>query len=126
MEILGTVDRAEKLAFFRGTHVFSVPTAFPEPKGIFPLEAMASGVAVVEPRHGSFPEPIGAAGGGLLYEPDSAEDLAAKIGELLRNPELRRELGAKGRETVHARFSSRRMAEDTLSVYRKAAGDAVR
>ncbi len=125
VEILGTMDRAEKLAFLRGIDVFSVPTAFPEPKGIFLLEAMASGVPVVEPREGSFPELIGAAGGGLLYEPDSAEDLAAKLGELLRNPELRRELGARGREAVHARFSSRRMAEDTLAVYRKAAGNAV-
>jgi glycosyltransferase involved in cell wall biosynthesis len=125
VEIFGTVDREAKLAFFREVDVLSVPTVFPEPKGIFILEALASGVPVVQPAHGSFPELVAATGGGLLHEPRSAEDLARKLAEILRNAELRRELGAKGREAVHARFSSRRMAEETLSIYRKLATNGV-
>ena len=46
--------------------VLSVPTTYREPKGLYVLEALANGVPVVQPRHGSFPELIEATGGGLL------------------------------------------------------------
>ena len=40
----GAVDRAGKLAFLRSLDVLSVPATYDEPKGVFLLEAMASGV----------------------------------------------------------------------------------
>ena len=46
----------QKIEFLRGLDVFSVPTVYVEPKGLFLLEAMACGVPVVQPRHGAFPE----------------------------------------------------------------------
>ena len=125
VEVLGTVDRGEKLKLFSEIDVFSVPTEFPEPKGIFLLEAMASGVPVVQPRHGSFPELIEATGGGLLCEPGNPESLALALATLLRDGELRRELGRKGREGALEKFSSRRMAEETLGLYRKLIPDPV-
>ena len=125
VELFGTVDRQEKLAFLRGLDVFSVPTVSPEPKGLFVLEALASGVPVVQPRHGAFPELLEHTGGGLLHEPGDPADLAAKLRELLGSRERRLELGESGREAVHARFSSSRMAEDTLAVYRKVVGNGV-
>jgi glycosyltransferase involved in cell wall biosynthesis len=60
---------------------------------------------------------IEATGGGLLVEPDSPEDLARGLEELLRDPGLRRELGQRGREAVHARFDDRAEAEATVRVY---------
>ncbi len=119
LEVLGTVSRREKLELLRQFDVFSVPTVFPEPKGIFLLEAMASGVPVVEPRHGSFPELLGATGGGILHDPSSVEALAGALAVLLRDAELRRNLGRKGREGVLERFTSKCMAERTLELYRK-------
>jgi len=119
VEILGTLERADKLKFLREVDVLSVPTTFPEPKGIFLLEAWASGLAVVQPNHGSFPELLEATGAGLLHEPGNAEDLALKLAELLRDPVRRVELGQRGRASVEARFTSRRMAEDVLAIYRK-------
>ena len=50
--------------------MLSVPATYEEPKGIFLLEAMASGVPVVQPRRGAFPEIIESTGGGLIVEPD--------------------------------------------------------
>ena len=55
VEWLGEVDRAGKLALLDAIDVFTVPTAYPEAKGIYVLEAMARGVPVVQPAHGSFP-----------------------------------------------------------------------
>jgi glycosyltransferase involved in cell wall biosynthesis len=117
--LLGTVDRASKLEFFRGIDVFSVPTVHPEPKGNFLVEAFAAGVPAVEPAHGCLPELIGSAGGGLLCEPGSARDLATKLELLLRDPGLRTSLGESGRAAARERFTSRGMAESTAASYGK-------
>lgn len=116
-EHVGEVDRAGKLRFLQSLDVLSVPTVYRDPKGLFVLEALAGGVPVVQPRHGAFPEMIEATGGGLLVEPGSSEDLARGIGSLLRDPVLRRELGERGREAVHTRFSARSEAEATVRGY---------
>jgi len=118
-ERVGEVDREEKIRFLQSLDVLSVPTTYREPKGLFVLEALANGVPVVQPRHGAFPELIEATGGGLTVDPDSPEDLARGLGELLREPERRRELGRRGKEAVHARFHVRAEAESTLEVYRQ-------
>ena len=62
----GTVDREQKIAFLQSLDVFSVPTVYVEPKGLFLLEAMACGIPVVQPRHGAFPEMVEKTSGGVL------------------------------------------------------------
>ena len=54
------------------------------------LEAMARGVPVVQPAHGSFPELLGLTGGGVLVPPGDASALAYGIAELLRDEPRRR------------------------------------
>lgn len=117
-DYLGEIDRATKLDFLQSLHVLSVPTVYRDPKGRFVLEALASGVPVVQPRHGSFPELIEATGGGLLFEPGSAGALGAALGELLRDPDRRRVLGRTGREAVYNAHHAAVMAEGTMQVYR--------
>src|SRR5262249_43815200 len=48
-------DHAAKVRFYQSLDVLSVPTTYREPKGLYVLEALANGVPVVQPRHGSFP-----------------------------------------------------------------------
>jgi glycosyltransferase involved in cell wall biosynthesis len=118
---LGEVDRAAKLAMLDSIDVFTVPTAYPEPKGIYILEAMARGVPVVQPAHGSFPELLGLTGGGVLVPPGDASALAHTIAELLRDEPRRRELGEIGRETVRAQFTEELMAEGMVRVFESVA-----
>jgi glycosyltransferase involved in cell wall biosynthesis len=99
--------------------VLSVPTTYREPKGLYVLEALANGVPVVQPRHGSFPELIETTGGGLLVTPDDPDDLAAALRRLLEDAAHRTELGRKGKEAVHRFFHAARMAEETVAIYRK-------
>ncbi len=112
-------DLASKLAFLRSLDILSVPTTYREPKGLYVLEALANGVPVVQPRHGSFPELIEATGGGLLVNPDDPDDLARVLHQLLTNAAHRLELGRKGKEAVHQRFTAERMAQETADVYKK-------
>jgi glycosyltransferase involved in cell wall biosynthesis len=116
-DFLGEVDRHSKITFLRSLDLLSVPTVYQEAKGLFVLEALANGVPVVQPRHGSFPELLDATGGGILVEPLSAEALAEGITTLLDDPDRRRNLGASGRRAVLERFSDHQMAAATLAFY---------
>jgi glycosyltransferase involved in cell wall biosynthesis len=106
-------SQAEKAAFLRGLDVLSVPTAYPEAKGLYVLEALAAGVPVVQPAHGSFPELIEATGGGLMFPPHDHEDLAQNLALLMDTPDLRLKLGRQGRAAVLARFTDHHMATAT-------------
>jgi glycosyltransferase involved in cell wall biosynthesis len=121
-DFLGEVDRQGKLGFLESLHVLSVPTVYRDPKGRFVLEALASGVPVVQPRHGAFPEIIAETEGGLLVEPESATALADGLQALMDDPEQRRELGHRGRDAVYNGRGARAMAEATLEVYRSVTG----
>jgi glycosyltransferase involved in cell wall biosynthesis len=112
-------DHASKVRFLQGLDVLSVPTTYREPKGLYVLEALANGVPVVQPRHGSFPELVEATGGGLLVNPDDPADLARALRQLSGDRPHREELGRRGREAVHQRFNAAAMARETAAVYRK-------
>jgi glycosyltransferase involved in cell wall biosynthesis len=117
-EYAGEIDRRHKIAFLQSLDVLSVPTTYRDPKGLFVLEALANGVPVVQPSHGSFPEMVETTGGGLLSEPGSAESLADRLGSLMLDEARRQALGAAGAAVVRERFSDAAMADTTLAVYR--------
>lgn len=120
VEFVGEVDREEKLRFLHGLDVLCVPTVYKEPKGLFVLEALASGVPVVLPRHGAFPELIELTGGGLLVEPQSPSAVAAGLRQMRGDGVVRREMGLRGREAVLAGFHDDAMAGSVLRIYEAA------
>lgn len=122
---VGEPDRVAKAQFLQGLDVFSVPTSYQEPKGLYVLEAWACGVPVVQPAHGSFPELIAASQGGVLVPPGNATALADGLAKLLRNATVRREMGAAGRTAVRTIFSSESMAQATLAAMHQPSNDSV-
>ncbi len=115
-------DLASKLKFFQGIDVLSVPVAFREPKGLYVLEAWATGVPVVQPRSGTFPELIDPTGGGLMYDPARPEELDSHLASLLTDLPRAAELGKKGHAGLHERFTARHMAEATVELLGKYIG----
>ena len=115
----GSVDRQAKLNFLRRLDVFSVPTRYQEPKGIYALEAMASGVPVAQPDHGAFPEMLARAPGGVLFRAADASHLAERWAELLTHRDEARRLGRAGREAVLREFRAETMARETLAIYER-------
>ncbi len=82
------------------------------------IEAMACAVPLVATTGGALPEVVGPDGGaGLLVPPGDPGALAAALGRLLDDPELRRRLGDVGRVRVLDRFTWRRCAEETVNHY---------
>ena len=114
------ISRAEKVAMLKSVSVLSVPTAYAESFGIYVLEAWASGVPVVQPRHGSFVELIESTGAGVLCEPNDPVALATALEVLLLKPDAAQSLGQRGRTAVEQRFTIDRMAESVLQVFERA------
>ena len=113
----GVLDRDQKIEFLRSLDVFSVPTTYVEPKGLFLLEAMACGVPVVQPRHGAFPEMLEKTRGGILADPGDALSLAEGLYELWKYPARRVELGHNGFDGVREHYSISKSADRMLEVY---------
>ena len=99
--------------------MLSVPATYDEPKGMFLLEAMASGVPVVQPRRGAFTEIVEKTGGGLLVEPDDPEQLADGLYALWSDRARQAQLG-------RPRVRRRARALHHRAVGRPAACDVVR
>ncbi|HTG42939.1 MAG TPA: glycosyltransferase family 4 protein [Verrucomicrobiae bacterium] len=113
------VDKKAKQDFYRSLSVLSVPARYGEAFGLYLVEAWASGVPVVQPRVASFPELIGASGGGLLCEPNDPVSLADGLEKVLVNPVLRQKLAADGRAAVAREFTIERMAQRLAELYRE-------
>ena len=95
----------------------SVPEREGEAFGLYLLEAMAMGVPVVQPRNGVSVELIEATGGGILYEPNDVESLAAALKDILGDAEKRSESGRRGRESVLENFDMMTSAKKLTTIY---------
>ena len=116
----GALDRQGKLAFLRSLNVLSVPATYDEPKGMFLLESMASGVPVVQPRRGAFTEVVEKTGGGLLVAPDDPEAIAEGLHVLWSDRALSAQLANKAFEGVRAHYTIAASATRQLEVYESA------
>jgi glycosyltransferase involved in cell wall biosynthesis len=113
----GELDRNGKIAFLRGLDVLSVPATYDEPKGMFLLEAMASGVPVVQPRRGAFVEIVERTGGGLLVDADNVDSLADGLERVLTDVPLAHSLGRAAFDGVRTFHSIDKSAVRLLEVY---------
>lgn len=114
----GFVSDQDLAALYSAASVYVHPSWY-EGFGIMILEAFGAGTPVVTSNTSSLPEVVGDAG--LLVDPHSSADVAAKIEAILTNPKLADELRQKGFAQVK-KFSWTKMAEETLAAYRAVLG----
>jgi starch synthase len=126
------LSRPELIALLSSATVFACPSIY-EPLGIVNLEAMACSIPVVATATGGIPEVVAHNQTGLLVpieqlkdgsgtpidEARFVSDFAAALNQMLDSSQLR-EFGEAGRTRVEQHFSWSSIAEQTLSVYRRA------
>lgn len=121
-EYLGEVSREQKLAFLQSLDVFSLPTVYPESKGLPVLEAWANGLPAVLPDHGTFPELAADTGAALLHAPGDPAEIAAAIKQLIVDSQFADDLGRRGHAAVRERYHAGAMAARTADVYQRLLG----
>jgi glycosyltransferase involved in cell wall biosynthesis len=114
VEFFPNLDKAAKQAFFKRLSVLSVPALYGEAFGLYLVEAWASGVPVVQPRHASFPELVRASGAGEICEPNDPNALAEAIAKVLNTPGRRGELSKAALEASRGVFNVSAMAKGVL------------
>ncbi len=115
-----TPDFAESALpdFFKSITVLSVPVLNGEAFGLYQLEALASGVPLVQPELGAFPEIINTTGGGVIYKPNTALALADKLTEVLLNPAKLEAMSLEGRKSVVEKFDTGKLSEKMVEIYK--------
>ncbi len=119
VDFLAAFDHQSRREFLRSLSALSVPEEKPVAYGLYMLEALAMGIPVVEPAIGCFPETLALTGGGVLYEPNTAEKLAAVLEPLLLDLPAARRLGAEGRAGVAKAFDIGQTAKEMVRIYER-------
>jgi len=118
VRIIDSVDDPLLRALYAGAVAFAYPSRY-EGFGLPPLEAMALGAPVVTTDAASLPEVVGDAA--LVVPVGDARAFEHALGSLATDGALRSQLIEAGRDRA-ASFSWARTAEETVAVYREAAG----
>ncbi|MCT9010125.1 glycosyltransferase family 4 protein [Streptomyces rhizosphaerihabitans] len=120
VEFVKGISDADLVDLVRSAEVACVPSLY-EGFSLPAAEAMATGTPLVATTGGAIPEVAGPDGETCLaVPPGDSGALAAALGRLLGDPELRVRLGSAGRERVLARFTWAKAAEGTVAHYREA------
>ncbi|MHC1763282.1 MAG: glycosyltransferase family 4 protein [Verrucomicrobiia bacterium] len=111
------LTREQKLEFYRSLTLLSVPALYGEAFGLYLVEAWASGLPVVQPRHAAFPELVELTGAGVLYTAGDDGELAARLEELLLDPERAKALGQAGFKAATEHFNIERTAANLVLAF---------
>lgn len=80
--------------------------------GLTPLEAMASGCAVLTSQAGAWPDIVEHGVNGYLTKTDDLEDVKAALARMLENTQRTASMGVAGRRLVESRYTVEREAQE--------------
>jgi len=116
--LAGHIPDNDLPALMCGAAAFIYPSLY-EGFGLPVIEAMACGTPVVTSKTSSLGEVAGDAA--RLVDPESVEEMAVALEEVVSDRALSKELVRRGRERARE-FTPERCAEETLAIYREALG----
>ena len=102
----GGVYGEDKENLFASSDIFVFPTYYhAETFGIVNIEAMRAGLPVISSSEGAIPEVVQDGVTGFIINPHSPEEIAEKILLLVNNPDLRKEMGMRGRKVFESNYT---------------------
>jgi len=116
-EVIEEFEGEARHEFFKKVSLISVPVRVGEAFGMYLLESMASGVPVVQPSLGAFPEIVEISGGGVNYMPNSPEKLSETWAELLNDQERLEQLSQAGYNGTKEKFNIHNHAAEIIGLY---------
>lgn len=120
VDLVGRVSDAELQAYYALASVFALTSHAVDSRveglGFVFLEAAARGLVSVGSRHGGIPEAIVDGETGFLVDPQRPEEIADRIGNLLRDDELCRCMGNRARDHVEEQFGVGRMMDQCFDI----------
>ncbi|MCF8297531.1 MAG: glycosyltransferase family 4 protein [Saprospiraceae bacterium] len=105
--------------FFKDVTVLSVPVLKGEAFGLYQLQALASGIPIVQPALGAFPEIVELTEGGAVYSPNTPAVLAKKWAEVFSDEKALNLMSKNGRKAVVEKFNSVTLTQKMIEVYKK-------
>ncbi len=115
----GFVEDENKPLYYKAADIFCLPsTTMAESFGIVNLEAMAAGLPVVSSNLGGIPDVVKHGENGLLAEPYDVEMVAENLLKLLKDDEMRKEMGNAGFGMVK-NYSWDKVTTETQKLYEK-------
>jgi glycosyltransferase involved in cell wall biosynthesis len=108
----------EFLELYYQADAFVMPT-YADAYGTVFLEAMAAGLPVIATRLGPIREIVSHGETGFLIEPGDRHELACRIRDLIENPNLNREMGAKGRLVAERKFNAKTNFQTLESLFKE-------
>jgi glycosyltransferase involved in cell wall biosynthesis len=102
---------------FSKSHIICLPSFYGEGVPKVLIEAAASGRPIVTTNTPGCREIVKNEENGLLVPVRNAEELADAIQRLVASPELRKKMGARGREIVVSEFAIEKVISETMTVY---------
>ena len=123
IQFVSGISTQQMVHYYAEASIAVVPSVY-EGFGLPAGEAMACGVPVVSTEGGALPEVVGDAG--LLVPVKNVDALVEAIDRLLRDPQLRAELGARGQQRIEESFCWHVCARQMTDYYRQVLNHADR
>ncbi|MCR4319052.1 MAG: glycosyltransferase family 4 protein [Candidatus Brocadiaceae bacterium] len=116
--LIFTGFRKDVISILASFDIFAFPSHL-EGLGTSLLDAMAMRQPIVSTTAGGIPEAVKNGINGILVPPKDPESFAKALIYLIERPELRSMYGNIGRKLVEGKFTTDKMIEGTLNVYKK-------
>ena len=114
VKMLGEID--DPAPYYAASDFFILPSRSEGMSNAL-LEAMACGLPCVASNIAGNQELIVSGVNGLLFRTEDADDLAARLREVLSNDDLAMNLGAAARETVTQKYSLDAVTDNYIALY---------
>lgn len=121
IQFLGKVNLDQMVELYSNSAMFVFPSINRlEAFGIVQLESMACSTPVIASNIPGVNNVMENGKSGILVEPRDAEGLAAAIIKILKDPDLARSMGIRGRQLVETKYNWKTIGDQIEEIYRTA------